>query len=119
MASTKRKPPSCTGPFANWSGKFVRHAIAGTLLVARLASVASARNIHQVMNRTNDGSVLAQFQRLEQRIEREEALEEAYARLDDCDPKAQELADQFAEREQRERLEKEFEELKRRVGPTE
>ena len=44
-------------------------------------------------------------------------MEEAYARLEDRDPKAEELAQQFAEREQKERLQKEFEELKRRVEP--
>ena len=88
-----------------------------TLLVARLARVESSKNINRVMRCADDTSAVAQFQRLEQRIERAEAMEEAYARLEDRDPKAEELAQQFAEREQKERLQKEFEELKRRVEP--
>ena len=46
-----------------------------------------------------------------------EALEQAYVRLGDRDPEAEDLAAQFAEREQCERVAKEFEELKRRVEP--
>jgi phage shock protein A len=90
-----------------------------SLLVARLARVESSRKINQVMKQADSGSALAQFHRLEERVERAEALEEAYARLDDRDPKAEALAAQFAEREQRERVTKEFEELKRRVQPNE
>jgi hypothetical protein len=44
-------------------------------------------------------------------------MEEAYARLEDRDPKAEELERQFAEQERRERLQKEYDELKRRVEP--
>jgi phage shock protein A len=90
-----------------------------SLLVARLARVQSAQSINSVLKHADSGSAQAQFQRLEQRVERAEAMEEAYARLEDRDPRAEELAQQFAEREQRERLEKEFEELKRRVEPIE
>jgi phage shock protein A len=86
-----------------------------TLLVARLARVESSRSINQVLKRADDTSALAQFHRLEERVDRAEAMEEAYARLDDRDPKAQELQRQFEEQEQRERLQKEFEQLKRRV----
>ena len=88
-----------------------------SLLVARLARVESARSINQVLARADDTSALAQFQRLEQRVERAEAIEEAYLRLEDRDPKAEELERKFKEQEQRERLEKEFEELKRRAEP--
>lgn len=86
-----------------------------TLLAARLARVESAHSINQVLKCADDGSALAQFQRLEQRVERAEAMEEAYARLDDRDPRAEELAQQFAERERRDRLQQELEELKRCV----
>jgi phage shock protein A len=90
-----------------------------SLLVARLARVESARKIDQVMKQADSGSALAQFHRLEERVERAEALEEAYARLEDRDPKAEALAARFAEREQRDRVDKEFQELKRRVQPNE
>jgi phage shock protein A len=89
-----------------------------TLLVARLARVDSSRKINDVMRQAESGSALAQFRRLEQRVERAEALEQAHARLDDRDPDAEALAEEFAERERRERLEKELQELKRRVEPT-
>jgi phage shock protein A len=88
-----------------------------SLLVARLARVESTRKINEVMKQADGGGALAQFGRLEQRVERAEALEQAYVRLEDRDPAAEELAAQFAEREQRERVQKEFEELKRRVEP--
>jgi phage shock protein A len=87
--------------------------------VARLARVESARSIQRVMRRADDTSAIAQFHRLEERVDRAEAMEEAYARLEDRDPKVQELEEQFAKREHRERLQKEFEELKRRVEPKE
>jgi phage shock protein A len=86
-----------------------------TLLVARLARVESAHTVNAVLNRIDESSALAQFRRLEQRVERAEALEEAHARLDDRDPKALDLEQQFAEQEHRDRLQKELEELKRRV----
>jgi phage shock protein A len=85
------------------------------LLAARLARVQSAHTVNAVLNRMDESSALAQFHRLEQRIERAEALEEAHARLDDRDPKVVDLEQQFADQEHRERLQKEFEELKRRV----
>jgi len=88
-----------------------------SLLVARLARVESTRKINEVMKQADGGGALAQFGRLEQRVERAEALEQAYVRLEDRDPAAEDLAAQFAEREQRERVQKEFEELKRRVEP--
>jgi phage shock protein A len=88
-----------------------------TLLVARLARVDSSRKINDVMKQADSRSAVAQFHRLEQRVERAEALEQAYARLDDRDPSAEALAEEFAEHEHRERLEKELEELKRRVEP--
>ncbi len=90
-----------------------------TLLVARLARVESAKSIHAVLKCADSTSALAQFQRLEQRVERAEAMEEAMARLDGQDPKVQDLEQQFAAEEQRQRLQKEWEELKRRVEPTE
>ncbi len=86
-----------------------------TLLVARLARVESANTVNSVLKSVDESSALAQFRRLEKRVERAEALEEAHARLDDRDPKIVDLEQQFADQEHRERLQKEFEELKRRV----
>ena len=86
-----------------------------TLLVARLARVESAHTVNAVLNRIDESSALAQFHRLEQRVERAEAMEEAHARLDDRDPKVLDLEQQFADQEHRDRLQKELEELKRRV----
>lgn len=86
-----------------------------SLLLARLARADSTRTINQVLHQVDDRSALAQFHRLEERVERAEAMEEAYQRLDDKDPRAQDLERQFAEREQQARLQKEFDELKRRV----
>jgi len=57
-------------------------------------------------------SAFAQFSRLEAKVSREEALGEAYARLDDRDPAAEELERQFEDAERKERLERELRELK-------
>jgi len=88
-----------------------------TMLAARLARVESSRSIQKILQRADDTSALAQFQRLEERVERAEAMEEAYVRLEDGEPRAHELERKFAEQERRERLQKELEELKRRVEP--
>lgn len=86
-----------------------------SILVARLARVDSSRTVNDILRRVDNGSAVAQFQRLEARVEREEALEIAFDRLDGRDPNAEELAHQFEEQERKERLQKEFEELKRRL----
>jgi len=90
-----------------------------TLLLARLARVETTRTIDGVLRRADDSSALAQFQRLERRVDRAEAMQEAYDRLEGRDPKAEDLEQKFAERERRERLQKELEELKKRVEPSE
>lgn len=91
-----------------------------TLLLARLAGAESTRRVNDALSRpagaAADRSAFAQFSRLEARVDREEALGEAYARLDDRDPIGDELARQFEETERKERLGGELEELKRRVG---
>ena len=91
-----------------------------TLLLARLAGAESTRRVNQALTRaagaTNDRSAFAQFSRLEQRVEREEALGEAYARLDGRDPAGDELERQFEQAERKERLGRELEELKRKLS---
>ena len=89
------------------------------LLLARLTRADSARKIRSVIGRVESRSALAQFQRLEDRVERAEAMEEAYDRLEGRDPAAEELQRQFEEQEHREQLQRELDELKRRINPEE
>jgi phage shock protein A len=85
------------------------------LLLARLTRADSARKIRQVLQRVEGSSSVAQFDRLEHRVDRAEAMEAAYDRMDGRDPAAEELQRQFEEQEQREQLQHELDELKRRV----
>ena len=87
-----------------------------SLLAARMVRADSARTVNSVLKRTDTTSALATFQRLEQRVERAEAMEQAFDRLDDRAPEAQDLQRQFEERDRQEQLQKEFDELKRRLG---
>lgn len=86
-----------------------------TLLLARLARAESTSRINQTLDRVHSKSAFAQFRQLEERVEREEAMCEAYDRLAGRDPQAEELERQFKEDDRKERLSKELEELKRRV----
>jgi phage shock protein A len=90
-----------------------------SLLLARLTRADSARSVDQVIRQVDGSSALAQFQRLEKRVERAEAMEAAYDRMEGRDPKAEELDRKFADQERQERLQKEFDELKRRLKPEE
>ena len=75
----------------------------------------SEQRIDRALKQTPSRSAFAQFSRLEHRVERAEAMSEAYDRLEGRDPTAEELARQFEEKERKEQTEKQFEELKRRV----
>lgn len=86
-----------------------------TLLLARLTRAESTRRINDALDRTHCDSAFTQFHRLEQRVERAEAMTEAYDRLEGRDPKAEELDRQFSEDERRRQVEQQFEELKRRM----
>src|SRR5436190_17675374 len=57
-----------------------------SLLAARMARADSARTVNSVLKRTDTTSALATFERLEQRVERAEAMEQAFDRLDDHAP---------------------------------
>ncbi len=85
-----------------------------TLLLARLVRAQSQQNINRALNSATGQSAFAQFGRLEDRVEREEAMSEAYDRLEGRDPDAEELQRQFQEKERKEQLTKELEALKRR-----
>jgi len=87
-----------------------------TLLLARMARADSAQRINRALDRAESRSAFAQFGRLEERVERSEAMGEAYDRLEGRDPDAEELERQFKEDERQDRVEKELEDLKQRVG---
>lgn len=86
-----------------------------TLLLARLSRAQSQRRVDGALRRADSRSAFAQFGRLEDRVDREEALCEAYDRLEGHDPDADELKRKFEEQERREQVESELEELKQRV----
>ena len=86
-----------------------------SLLLARLSRAESTSRINNTLDRVQSKSAFAQFNRLEERVERQEAMCEAYDQLEGRDPNAEELERQFRETERKQKLEQEFEQLKRRV----
>ena len=89
-----------------------------TLLLARMTRASSTRRINAALDRAQGQSAFAQFHRLETKVDREEALAEAYDRLDGRDPDAEELERQFAQQQRSEELRKELDALRQRVSPT-
>ena len=88
-----------------------------TLLHARLVRAQSQQAINGALrSNSNQRSAFAQFTRLEKQVEREEALSQAYDRLEGRDPDADELQRQFEEKERQEQLIAELESLKKRVN---
>jgi phage shock protein A len=87
-----------------------------TILVARLSRAESANRINAALSRAEGTSAFAEFSRLERKVERTEALSDAYDRLEGRDPDAEALAARFAADERRERLEAEFAALRARVA---
>lgn len=88
-----------------------------TLLLALMTRADSSRKINAALNRVDSRSAFAEFNRLEARVDRAEAISEAYDRMDGRDPGAEELERKFAEEQRKEKLKKEFEELKGRIDP--
>ena len=86
-----------------------------TLLLARLVRADSTQRINAALDRTESTSAFAQFNRLEQQVERAEAMSEAWDRMEGRDPDARELERKFAEDERKEKVAKQLEDLKRRV----
>jgi phage shock protein A len=86
-----------------------------TLLVARLSRASTATRINEALERAEGTSAFSEFSRLERRVERAEAMSDAYDRLEGRDPEAEALAARFAADERRERLESEFAALKERL----
>ncbi|MCB1812618.1 MAG: PspA/IM30 family protein [Candidatus Competibacteraceae bacterium] len=87
-----------------------------TLLQARMVRAQSQQNINQALDASTRKSAFAQFSRLEQQVEREEAMTQAYDRLEGRDPDAEELDREFAEQERKTRLKEELAALKRRLN---
>ncbi|MBI4604556.1 MAG: PspA/IM30 family protein [Planctomycetes bacterium] len=84
-----------------------------TLLLARLAAADSDRKIQRAFDRAGERSAFRQFHRLEERVDRAEALAEAHARLSGRDPEAEDLERQLEEKERQEAVEKQLGDLKR------
>lgn len=87
-----------------------------TLLTARIARATSAQKINSALERTTSKSAFAQFQKLEDRVDREEALSEAWDRMDGRDPDAEELKHQFEQEERDRRLEEELAQLRATIS---
>lgn len=87
-----------------------------TLLLARLARSQSSQRINAALDHASSSSAFAHFNRLEQRVDRAEALEAAYDRMEGRDPDADELERQFDEAERRENVASEFERLKQQLA---
>ncbi|NQV25918.1 MAG: PspA/IM30 family protein [Rhodopirellula sp.] len=87
-----------------------------TLLVARLARAESSERINNAIGRAGSSSAFAQFGRLEERVDRAEAMSQAHDRLDGHDPAAEELAARFEAEERRVKLQSEFESLKQQLA---
>ncbi len=90
-----------------------------TLLVARLARAESSERINKALDHAGSSSAFADFSRLEERVDRAEALSEARDRLDGRDTDAEELAARFAADERRDRLQSELDALKQQLATQE
>ena len=86
-----------------------------TLLTARMARASSTHKINSALDRTHSKSAFAQFSRLEAKVDREEAVTQAWDRMDGKDPDAEELARQFEKQERDQKLTDELERLKSTV----
>ncbi len=88
-----------------------------TLLLARMTRAKSTRRINAALDRADGGSAFAEFHRLETKVDREEALAEAYDRMDGRDPDAEELERKFAQQQRSEQLRQELDALRQRINP--
>ena len=83
-----------------------------TLLTARISRAASTQKINAAMERSHGQSAFAQFQKMEEKVDREEAITEAWDRMDGKDPDADELKRQFELEERQDRVAAELEALR-------
>lgn len=84
-----------------------------TLLVAKLARARSTNKIQSALERTNNKSAFSHFQKLEDRIDRQEAKLEALSEMSDDDYVPSDLEQEFIRQEQKERLEAELDALRK------
>ncbi len=80
-----------------------------------MARATSVQKINGAMDRCNSQSALSQFNRLETKVDRQEALCEAWDRLDGKDSTAEELEAKFEAEERSELLIAELQKLKSQV----
>lgn len=90
-----------------------------TLLLARLTRADSSQRINAALDRAHGKSVLAEFTRLETRVERAEALADAYDLLDGRDPEVEDLERRFNEEQRSEKIQQELESLRKGTVTTE
>lgn len=83
-----------------------------TLLSAKIARAESTQRINQTMQKSTGKSAFAAFQKLEDKVDREEALSQAWDQMQGRDPDAEELAEQFERNERNDRVTAELEALK-------
>lgn len=83
-----------------------------TLLTAKMARAESTQRINHALHRSTGKSAFAAFQKLEQKVDREEALSQAWDQMQGVDPDAEELAEQFERSERSDRVNAELEALK-------
>lgn len=83
-----------------------------TLLVAKLARAKSTNKIQSALDRTHNKSAFSHFQKLEDRIDRQEAKLEALSEMGDDDVPS-DLEQEFLRQEQKERLEAELDALRK------
>lgn len=87
-----------------------------TLLLARMSRADSTRKINAVLNRSGRDSAFAELQRIEARVDRAEAVAEAYDQMDGRDPKVDELERQFEDQRRADQLRQELESLRQTVN---
>lgn len=87
-----------------------------SLLVARLARAKSTTKIQAAIERTDQRSAFSQFQRLEDRVDRQEARIQAWSELDQTDVPTSDLEKEFLEKERKEQVELELEALRKSLN---
>lgn len=87
-----------------------------TLLMARMARANSTQKINGAIDRAGSQSAFAQFSRLEQKVERQESIVEAWDRMDGNDLETIELERKFESQERDRTLALELERLKLQVN---
>jgi len=84
-----------------------------TLLVARLARARSTTKIHAAMDRTDSQSAFSQFQKLEDRVDRQEAKIQAWSEMDGDSIPESSIERDFAKQELQSRIDVELAAMKR------